>query len=68
MAPVKYPARDGLTVRGYLTTPAGREAKSLPLVDRPGSKFAKAKKRQQERWKRPFPQSQRLLAFSDSPE
>jgi dipeptidyl aminopeptidase/acylaminoacyl peptidase len=32
MAPVAFPARDGLTVRAYLTTPAGREAKSLPLV------------------------------------
>ncbi|MCR4295487.1 MAG: S9 family peptidase [Elusimicrobia bacterium] len=32
MTPVKYAARDGLTVRGCLTTPAGREAKGLPLV------------------------------------
>jgi dipeptidyl aminopeptidase/acylaminoacyl peptidase len=32
MAPVKYAARDGLDVRGYLTTPAGVEAKKLPLV------------------------------------
>lgn len=32
MTPIKYAARDGLTVRGCLTTPAGREAKGLPLV------------------------------------
>lgn len=32
MVPVKYAARDGLTVRGYLTAPAGRDAKNLPLV------------------------------------
>ena len=32
MLPVKYAARDGLEVRGYLTTPAGAEAKGLPLV------------------------------------
>jgi dipeptidyl aminopeptidase/acylaminoacyl peptidase len=32
MTPVKFAARDGLEVRGYLTTPAGREAKDLPLV------------------------------------
>jgi dipeptidyl aminopeptidase/acylaminoacyl peptidase len=32
MAPVKYAARDGLTVRGCLTTPVGRDAKNLPLV------------------------------------
>jgi dipeptidyl aminopeptidase/acylaminoacyl peptidase len=29
---VKYAARDGLTVRGCLTTPVGRDAKNLPLV------------------------------------
>lgn len=32
MTPIKFAARDGLTVRGCLTTPAGREAKGLPLV------------------------------------
>jgi len=32
MEPVAYDARDGLTVRGYLSTPAGRDAKNLPLV------------------------------------
>jgi dipeptidyl aminopeptidase/acylaminoacyl peptidase len=32
MTPVKYAARDGLDVRGYLTTPADAEAKNLPLV------------------------------------
>ncbi|UPT74613.1 MAG: S9 family peptidase [Elusimicrobiota bacterium] len=32
MQPVKFEARDGRTVRGYLTTPAGSEAKDLPLV------------------------------------
>ncbi|MBI3564065.1 MAG: S9 family peptidase [Elusimicrobia bacterium] len=32
MAPVSFPARDGLKVRAYLTTPAGKEAKKLPLV------------------------------------
>ena len=38
MAPiyaVKYQARDGLTVHGYLTVPAGYEAKQLPLVVMP---------------------------------
>ncbi len=32
MAPVSFAARDGLTVRGYLSTPPGAEAKGLPLV------------------------------------
>ena len=32
MKPVRFPARDGLTVRGYLTTPAGAEPSNLPLV------------------------------------
>ncbi len=32
MLPVRYAARDGLTVRGYITTPAGRKAAMLPLV------------------------------------
>lgn len=30
--PVQYKARDGMTIYGYLTTPAGQEAKNLPLV------------------------------------
>lgn len=30
--PVRYTARDGLAIPGYLTLPKGREAKSLPLV------------------------------------
>ena len=32
MTPVSYPARDGLTIRGYLTTPRGMEATNLPMV------------------------------------
>lgn len=32
MLAVKYPARDGLTVHGYLTVPVGHEPKQLPLV------------------------------------
>lgn len=32
MTPVSFAARDGLKVRAYLTTPAGKEAKRLPLV------------------------------------
>lgn len=32
MKPVKYQARDGLTIHGYLTTPVGVEAKNLPTV------------------------------------
>jgi dipeptidyl aminopeptidase/acylaminoacyl peptidase len=32
MTPVSYTARDGLTIHGYLTTPAGTEAKRLPAV------------------------------------
>lgn len=38
MAPmlgVKYAARDGLVIHGYLTVPAGHEAKNLPLVVMP---------------------------------
>lgn len=31
-APVEYKARDGLTVNGYLTLPAGAPAKNLPAV------------------------------------
>ena len=30
--PVRYQARDGLTLRGYLTLPRNREAKNLPLI------------------------------------
>jgi dipeptidyl aminopeptidase/acylaminoacyl peptidase len=32
MAPIRYPARDGLTIHGYLTTPRGAEARDLPAV------------------------------------
>lgn len=32
VAPVRYPARDGLSIPGYLTLPQGRPAKGLPLV------------------------------------
>jgi dipeptidyl aminopeptidase/acylaminoacyl peptidase len=32
MEPVSFPARDGLTVHGYLTTPVGVPAKGLPTV------------------------------------
>ncbi|MDX6768459.1 MAG: S9 family peptidase [Elusimicrobiota bacterium] len=32
MTPVSFKSRDGLTVRGYLTTPAGVEPRGLPLV------------------------------------
>ena len=32
MKPVKIKARDGLTLQGYLTTPAGLAPKNLPLV------------------------------------
>ncbi len=32
MRPISYSARDGLRIHGYLTTPLGRDAKSLPLV------------------------------------
>lgn len=35
MEPVKYAARDGLEIPAYLTVPAGREAKSLPLIVMP---------------------------------
>lgn len=35
MRPITYTARDGLTIRGYLTLPPGREAKNLPLVVNP---------------------------------
>jgi len=29
---MQYKARDGMTLYGYLTTPAGQEAKGLPMV------------------------------------
>jgi dipeptidyl aminopeptidase/acylaminoacyl peptidase len=32
MAPVTFPARDGLTLHAYLTTPVGVEPKGLPMV------------------------------------
>ncbi|RYY22613.1 MAG: S9 family peptidase [Sphingomonadales bacterium] len=42
MEPVRYKARDGLEIRAYLTLPAGREAKGLPLVVMPhGGPFAR---------------------------
>lgn len=40
--PIRYQARDGLTIRGYLTLPRGREAKNLPLIIFPhGGPFAR---------------------------
>ncbi|HEY5723602.1 MAG TPA: prolyl oligopeptidase family serine peptidase [Allosphingosinicella sp.] len=33
--PVRYQSRDGLPIPGYLTLPAGREAKGLPLIVMP---------------------------------
>jgi TonB family protein len=33
--PVRYEARDGLSIPGYLTLPRGREAKGLPLIVMP---------------------------------
>jgi dipeptidyl aminopeptidase/acylaminoacyl peptidase len=30
--PIEYKARDGMTIYGYLTTPADKEAKNLPMV------------------------------------
>lgn len=33
--PVQYTARDGTTIRAYLTLPRGREAKGLPLIVMP---------------------------------
>ncbi|MBW3139914.1 S9 family peptidase [Ferrimonas balearica] len=35
MTPIEFTARDGTLVRGYLTLPAGREAKNLPMVVNP---------------------------------
>ncbi|WP_260484484.1 alpha/beta hydrolase family protein [Sphingomicrobium flavum] len=40
--PVKYTARDGLEIEGFLTLPKGREAKNLPLILMPhGGPFAR---------------------------
>jgi TonB family protein len=40
--PVRYTARDGLSIPGYLTLPRGREAKGLPLILMPhGGPFAR---------------------------
>ncbi|MBQ4862121.1 S9 family peptidase [Pseudoalteromonas sp. MMG013] len=33
--PIKFTARDGVEIRGYLTLPKGKEAKNLPLVVMP---------------------------------
>ena len=33
--PMRYTARDGTVIRGYLTLPRGREAKGLPLIIMP---------------------------------
>jgi dipeptidyl aminopeptidase/acylaminoacyl peptidase len=35
MRPIRYTSRDGLTIRGYLTVPAGVPARGLPLVVHP---------------------------------
>ena len=35
MKPIKYVARDGLLIHGYLTLPKGAEAKNLPVVVNP---------------------------------
>ena len=35
MKPIEYKSRDGLTIQGYLTLPAGRDAKNLPVVVNP---------------------------------
>ncbi|MDB6094943.1 MAG: peptidase prolyl oligopeptidase active site domain protein [Verrucomicrobia bacterium] len=40
--PITYKSRDGLLIHGYLTVPAGREPKNLPLVVYPhGGPFAR---------------------------
>lgn len=42
MKPVRYKARDGLEIRGYLTLPPGRDPKKLPMVVMPhGGPFAR---------------------------
>ncbi|MEI6106203.1 MAG: S9 family peptidase [Opitutae bacterium] len=35
MKPVNFPARDGQQIHGYLTLPAGRDARNLPLIVNP---------------------------------
>ena len=35
MKPIRYTARDGLVINGYLTLPAGREPKNLPVIINP---------------------------------
>jgi len=35
MKPVQYTARDGLTIHGYLTLPAGSDGRNLPVVINP---------------------------------
>ena len=35
MRPIEYKARDGLTIHGYLTLPAGAEPRNLPLIVHP---------------------------------
>ncbi len=35
MTPIQYEARDGEKIHGYLTVPAGAEAKNLPLIINP---------------------------------
>lgn len=35
MQPIKYTARDGLTIHGYLTLPVGSNGKNLPVVINP---------------------------------
>lgn len=35
MRSISYPARDGLTIHGYLTLPAGAEGKRVPLIVHP---------------------------------
>lgn len=35
MKPIQYTSRDGKTINGYLTLPAGKEAKGLPVVVNP---------------------------------
>lgn len=32
MRPIRFPARDGVAIPGYLTLPAGRSAKNLPMI------------------------------------
>ncbi|MDR1012152.1 MAG: S9 family peptidase, partial [Opitutaceae bacterium] len=35
MRPISYTARDGMVIHGYLTLPAGREPRNLPLIVNP---------------------------------